>query len=67
MIVAILGVLKAGAGFVPLDINHPSTRMEHIVREVQARLIVTSANQAASHFFPSANTNPKSRPLVPAP
>ena len=52
MIVAILGVLKAGAGFVPLDINHPPTRMEHIIREVQARLIVTSADQAASHSFP---------------
>ncbi|KAL8998121.1 MAG: hypothetical protein Q9169_002742 [Polycauliona sp. 2 TL-2023] len=65
MIVAILGVLKAGAGFVPLDINHPPTRMEHMIREVQAQLIVTSARQAASHTFPVPTLVPGQERLCP--
>jgi amino acid adenylation domain-containing protein len=52
MILAILGILKAGAGYVPLDISHPSSRMEYIIREIGARLIVVSPLQAESSSFP---------------
>ena len=51
MIVAILGILKSGAGYTPLDVSHPSARLEHIIHESRARLVVVSALQAATHSF----------------
>jgi amino acid adenylation domain-containing protein len=41
MIVAILGVLKAGKFYVPLDSLYPSARIAHILDDSQAGLIVT--------------------------
>ncbi|KAL9585247.1 MAG: hypothetical protein Q9212_001639 [Teloschistes hypoglaucus] len=41
-VVAALGILKAGAAFVPLDPNHPTERLEEIMGTIQARLVVTS-------------------------
>jgi amino acid adenylation domain-containing protein/non-ribosomal peptide synthase protein (TIGR01720 family) len=41
-IVAIIGILKAGGAFVPLDAAHPVARREEIVQQVNARLILTS-------------------------
>lgn len=54
MIVAIVGVLKAGAGYVPLDISHPSSRVQYIIRETRARLVVVSPLQTRSFSFPVA-------------
>ncbi|KAL9594215.1 MAG: hypothetical protein Q9219_007158 [cf. Caloplaca sp. 3 TL-2023] len=45
MIIAILGVLKAGAGYVPLEIDHPFERMKHIIQEVHARVILCTPRQ----------------------
>ncbi|RDW61944.1 hypothetical protein BP6252_11377 [Coleophoma cylindrospora] len=52
--VAILGMAKAGAIFIPMDPKHPVTRLEYIVNQVQAKVILTSA-QYADHL-PSART-----------
>ena len=41
VVAAILGVLKAGKCYVPLDPSHPLARTGHIVRESQATLILT--------------------------
>ncbi|KAL7271990.1 NRPS [Rhizina undulata] len=49
MIVAMLGILKAGGGYVPLDPAHPITRLEYIIGQTGARLIVSSPSQ--SHIF----------------
>ena len=46
MIIAILGLLKAGAAYVPMEIDLPLERMHHIVGEVHARMIVCTPNQA---------------------
>ena len=46
MIIAILGLLKAGAAYVPMEIDLPLERMHHIVHEVHARMIVCTLNQA---------------------
>ena len=51
MVVAILGVLKAGAAYVPLGTDYPSSRITHILKEVEAKVIVLSASQSASHSF----------------
>lgn len=61
MMVAILGILKAGAGYVPLDISHPSSRLEYMIREIRARLVVVSPLQARSFSFsvPALLLSPK--------
>ncbi len=41
--VALLGVLKAGAAYVPVDPAYPSARLERILRDAAPRLIVTDA------------------------
>ncbi|KAK4246306.1 non-ribosomal peptide synthetase [Corynascus novoguineensis] len=41
-IVAMLGIMKAGAAFVPLDPKHPIDRLVSIAKRVQAPLVVCS-------------------------
>ncbi|KAJ4328811.1 hypothetical protein N0V84_000821 [Fusarium piperis] len=51
MIVAIIAVMKAGAGYVPLDTNHPGARTDLILNEIQAKLVIISPLQAARKHF----------------
>nr|XP_036580422.1 non-ribosomal peptide synthetase [Colletotrichum truncatum]KAF6788334.1 non-ribosomal peptide synthetase [Colletotrichum truncatum] len=41
-IVATVGVLKAGGAFVPLDPSQPDSRISHILKQVQANVILSS-------------------------
>ncbi len=41
MVVAMLGVLKAGGGYVPLDPGYPKERIELFVADSQARVVIT--------------------------
>ncbi|WP_230646899.1 non-ribosomal peptide synthetase [Bradyrhizobium sp. Leaf401] len=41
MIVALLGVLKAGAAYVPLDIEHPIERQRHVIAQSGISTIIT--------------------------
>ena len=41
-VVAMMGVLKAGAAFVPLDSNHPVERISYLVESVEAKLVLCS-------------------------
>ncbi|KAH8805143.1 nonribosomal peptide synthase Pes1 [Xylogone sp. PMI_703] len=41
-VVAILGILKAGGAFVPLDPSHPENRLKHIIEDVRANVILCS-------------------------
>jgi amino acid adenylation domain-containing protein len=43
-IVALLAILKAGAAFVPLNFEHPPSRLEHQLREVEAQAVVTRSD-----------------------
>lgn len=47
-IVAMLGILKAGGVFIPSDPSHPVARRQTLVKESNAKLIVTSPYMAAS-------------------
>lgn len=38
-----LAVLKAGGTFVPLDPSHPMARLESLIKEVEANIIICSA------------------------
>jgi non-ribosomal peptide synthetase-like protein len=44
--VAMLGALKAGAAYVPLDPGYPADRVAYILSDCQARLIVTQSSIA---------------------
>ena len=48
MITAMLGVLKAGGWYTPLDPEHPAARNAGILREVGAGLILTDAESLAT-------------------
>lgn len=37
-----LGVLKAGGAFVPLDPSHPPTRLESLAKAVKAKIVLCS-------------------------
>jgi len=41
-IVAMLGVLKAGGAFVPLDPTHPASRLKGLIDDVKAKLVLCS-------------------------
>ncbi|HSS49866.1 MAG TPA: amino acid adenylation domain-containing protein, partial [Thermoanaerobaculia bacterium] len=42
MVVAVLGVLKAGASYVPLDPGHPKARLGYLIADSGAKLTLTS-------------------------
>jgi amino acid adenylation domain-containing protein len=52
-IIAILGVLKAGGAFIPLDPSHPLSRRLAIVDQVRAQYVVASSS-AVSDFAGAA-------------
>ncbi|ABC29733.1 Non-ribosomal peptide synthetase modules and related protein [Hahella chejuensis KCTC 2396] len=40
LIVGILGILKSGAGYMPMDIAHPRARLQHQINDARLTLIV---------------------------
>ena len=43
MVIALLGILKAGAAYVPLDPVYPEQRLDFIVEDAQIKVVVTSS------------------------
>jgi amino acid adenylation domain-containing protein len=52
MVIGILGALKAGRAYVPLDPLHPSDRVTYMLTEVEAKVVVTDTEhyEAASRL-----------------
>jgi amino acid adenylation domain-containing protein len=48
LIVGLLGILKAGAAYLPLDVHYPETRLAFLVTESNLGLVVTSSERTAS-------------------
>ena len=44
LVVGLLGILKAGAAYVPLDLSYPAERLQFIVGDAAVRLIVSGAS-----------------------
>jgi amino acid adenylation domain-containing protein len=47
MVIGVLGILKAGAAYVPIDPNYPTERKEYILADTQMSLLLTQASLAA--------------------
>ncbi|HEX8129403.1 MAG TPA: amino acid adenylation domain-containing protein, partial [Pyrinomonadaceae bacterium] len=47
MLAAVLGILKAGGAFVPLDLGLPSQRLSFMLKDARVSLVVTQENLAA--------------------
>lgn len=45
-VVAILGIVKAGGAFVPLDPSHPKARLLSCLRQLEAKIILCSVELA---------------------
>ncbi|WP_107656874.1 non-ribosomal peptide synthetase [Nocardia suismassiliense] len=50
LIVALLGVLKAGGGYLPIDPGYPSDRLSFILSDAAPVVVVTDS--ATAHFLP---------------
>jgi amino acid adenylation domain-containing protein len=48
MVVAILGVLKSGGFYVPIDLAYPRDRLAFMIDDAQAPIVLTQQNLAAS-------------------
>jgi len=48
MIVGLLGILKAGAAYVPLDPDYPQERVEYILSNSEANILITSSQVLTS-------------------
>lgn len=47
-IIAILGILKAGACYVPIDVDSPPARLRQLIREAGVSVVITDADLASS-------------------
>ena len=56
MLVAILGILKAGAAYLPLDPSYPAQRLQYMLEHAQASLLITTADLLDS--LPSHEAKP---------
>lgn len=48
VVIAMLGVLKAGAVYVPLDLSYPEQRLEYMLRDAAVKIVLTSPSLEAS-------------------
>lgn len=62
LVMVILGILKSGAAYVPLDINYPEDRIKYIENDSKCRLIITE--KELNQFKNLKDTFPTQNPSV---
>src|SRR6185436_11168770 len=65
LIAAILGILEAGAAYVPLDLAYPQERLELMLTDSGAALLLTQSSLANRLSFFSSSTILRDRDLPP--
>ena len=55
LIVALIGILKAGAAYVPIDPAYPRERKQAMLEDSQAEVVVTSETVSLSESFEDSN------------
>ncbi|MFD2467724.1 non-ribosomal peptide synthetase [Amycolatopsis silviterrae] len=61
LVVAVLGVLKAGAAYLPIDADHPAPRIEYLVEHSQVRRVVAAPELAKVFDRPGITVLPYER------
>jgi len=56
MVAALLGILKTGAAYIPLDPSHPADRMQFMLEDSEAGLLVTQSGVLNKLRFSEAKT-----------
>ncbi|MFI6274486.1 amino acid adenylation domain-containing protein [Streptomyces sp. NPDC050988] len=49
LVVALAGVIRAGAAYVPIDPDYPAERVKHILADAEPRAVITDRHTAAVH------------------
>ena len=57
MLVGMLGILKAGAAYVPVDPHHPPARVTSVIEESGARAVVVSMQSPITFTLPCVHTD----------
>ncbi|HYC29469.1 MAG TPA: non-ribosomal peptide synthetase, partial [Chitinophagaceae bacterium] len=52
MLVAVIGILKVGAAYVPIDTTYPSERITYMLRDARSTIVISSSACAASQSMP---------------
>jgi amino acid adenylation domain-containing protein len=55
LIVGMLGILKSGGAYLPLDADYPTERLEYMLRDSQVKVLVTQQDQLAR--LPATNSH----------
>ena len=66
LLVALLGVLRAGAAYVPLDPSHPRERLAYVIRDSGARLVLTDGRAPVPSGARACELSSVSAPRTPA-
>jgi amino acid adenylation domain-containing protein/non-ribosomal peptide synthase protein (TIGR01720 family) len=67
MIIAILGILKSGAAYVPIDPNYPIERINYILQDASAKVVITDKERTLSNICPSICLETDWKEIVEAP
>ena len=59
---AIIGILKVGAGYVPLDLEYPADRLDYMKEDAGVRIVLGDAEMATSRSEPTAGAWPAPKP-----
>ncbi|MDG4771298.1 non-ribosomal peptide synthetase [Solwaraspora sp. WMMD792] len=65
MVVAMLGVLKAGAAYLPVDPDYPAPRIDYIIEHSRARFVVVAAELVGLFDRPGVNLVAYERGALP--
>src|SRR6185369_13029492 len=58
MVVTVLGILEAGGAYVPLDLSHPRERLDFVLRDTGAPVVVTRKSALTPAPLPAPPTHP---------